>query len=405
MTSHSREFLYWLTTVTVSSPSVVLANIRDITTHEDQVITGATGEHLANFDLRYVYFTKAVDPGRLTTLVADPFYYYVLDNELTDAGSIRSRIYIHECPVKLVELLPEDLRKYMHLKTIKQILAGLSKKDKENLAGILPLDFARASHEQQVKMLTLKFKSENETVNLTGFYTLTPRVIIEAGVRWEQIQTIVMNANEQLNSNLNWLFYFPQLKTLTIWNSEITDAALTNIARYAPNLTIFEVHQCPQITGRCLIELAKMPRLNKIIIDNELCRLQDTTYETVISNEEWGLIKSETIDTLFINSANLTLDFIDFCLKSFRQITNFIMHELVLRKLEKHSRSGHTEHKISFHSAVNLNEGFYRYVDVRITDLVRNKIAPAFSEAMLRKIKERDPSKAEWADRLLGDQN
>jgi hypothetical protein len=77
------------------------------------------------------------------------------------------------------------------------------------------------------------------------------------------------------------------------------------------------------------------------------------------------------------------------------------MNELVLQKLDKHSRSGHTERKISFHSSADINQGFYRYADVKITDLVRNKIAPAFSEAMLRKIRELDPCRAELIDQML----
>ena len=132
-----------------------------------------------------------------------------------------------------------------------------------------------------------------------------------------------------------------------------------------------------------------------------MCKIQENTFETVITDEEWKNVKSDTLTTLFINSGNLTLDFIDFCLKSFKQLTNFIMHDLVLQKLDKHSRSGHTEHKISFHNASDINQGFYRYTDVKISDLVRNKIAPAFSESMLRKIRELDPSKAEIVDQML----
>ncbi len=147
-----------------------------------------------------------------------------------------------------------------------------------------------------------------------------------------------------------------------------------------------------------MLSLSRLPLLEKIIIDNEYCKLQETTYETVITDEEWKTIKSETIDTLFINSGNLTLDFIDFCLKSFSKITNFVIHEQMIQKLEKNSRSGHTEHKISFHSASNIDEGFYRYAAVKITDLVRNKISPAFSESMLRKIRELDPSKTDIID-------
>lgn len=408
-TEIARTLLYWIKIKNAGGDTRnVSKNIHHMTTHTDTKLHGDVNEleqvraDLQNFDLKYIYTCKASET-RITTIVCDMSRYYLIDNVL-DEDDIKSQIWFHQTPMGLVDLIPEDIRKSLDIKPADQIAAHLSKKDKQALAGVLPLDFARATHDEQ-KDLWKRFMASTTTrteLDLSGFISLDDSIIIEAGIRYDHISTIVTNMNNNLFvGGCNWLCYFPMLTTLTVWSTDITDDNLKNISEHAPNLTIIEFHQCTQLTGRCLIELAKLPQLTNIVLDNETCKLQETTFETVIKDDEWKQIKSDTITTLFINSGNLTLDFIDFSLKSFKQISNFIMHELVLKKLEKHSRSGHTEHKISFHSSSNINEGFYRYADVKVTDLVRNKIAPAFSESMLRKIRELDPSKEEIINQLI----
>jgi len=386
----ARTFLYWLKAHR-SSSSCSLDQIKYLLENPDLNVK----IDVSTFDLRYIYlFKDNADENnrRLTALFSDESKYYVLDNE---------SLWSHESPEELVAGLPEDLRKYLDIKTPTQIAANLSKVDKQALAGVLPMDFARATHEEQIDLWKRYIEQkQGDTLDLSGLYNLNPRVIIEAGNRYEKFTTLILNQNSGLcQKGFSWLFYFPKLQTFSAWYvDDMTEESLVNFHKYAPNVKITEFHQCKNLSGRCLIHLTD---LEKIIIDNEMCRLQDTTYETVITDDEWKGIKSDTLNTLFINSANLTLDFIDLCLKSFTSLTNFVMNELVLQKLDKHSRSGHTERKISFHSSADINQGFYRYADVKITDLVRNKIAPAFSEAMLRKIRELDPCRAELIDQML----
>jgi hypothetical protein len=411
-TETARTFLYWLKLKNLGDTSIVSQNIRDMTTHTDTKLYGDETDleqvraDLQNFDLKYIYTCKSSET-RITTIVCDMSRYYLIDNALNDlSGDITSQIWFHQTPMGLVELVPEDIRKYLDIKTADKIVAHLSKKDKQALEGVLPLDFARATPDEQKdlwkRFMTIPRTENPDTLDLSGLTSLSSRIIIEAGIRYDQIRTIVTNMNNSLFvGGCNWLFYFPNVTTLSVWNTEVQNDNLTNVSKYAPNLTIVEFHQCMPLTGRCLIELVKLPQLTNLVLDNEMCKLQETTFETVITDDEWKQIKSDTITTLFINSGNLTLDFIDFSLKSFKQISNFIMHELVLKKLEKNSRSGHTDHKISFHSSSNINEGFYRYADIKVTDLVRNKIAPAFSESMLRKIRELDPSKADIVNQLM----
>jgi hypothetical protein len=226
-------------------------------------------------------------------------------------------------------------------------------------------------------------------------------VLIEAGLKVSSVKTLILNQNLNMCHSFQWLYYFPNLNTLTVWYTTITDSSFQQAHRYAPKLNIIEFHQCLNLTGRILLSLNNFHMLQKIIINNEVCSLQENTFETVITEEEWKALKNTTVDTLLIDSGNLTLDFINYILLSFEALTNFIMHPKVLEKLEKNSRSGHSDRKISFHSLNNIEQGFYRYAQVKITDLLKNKIGPVFSDSMLRKIKELDPSKADAADFLM----
>ena len=400
----AREYLYWIgKNCPKADTSVIYANIHDITSHTDAVLTGPVdfkpNPKLGDdFTLKGIFLSK-IEKDRVSTMVYDGELFFLIDNCLID-GEIKSKIWYHPSPIELVAFIPEDLVKYLNLKQAKQALSHLSKKDKELLLNVLPLDFLLSPDEDRIQVFKKFAASLGETMDLSMFYTITPSIIESSGA-FEKIETIVLNHNEHLTDSFSWLPCFPNLKVLTVWNTEVTDNAL-NLKEFAPKLTIVEFHYCSTLTGRCIINLSRLPCIDKIVINNEMCTLQETTYETVIKDEEWKQVKSDTLTTLFINSGNLTLDFIDFCLKSFKGLSNFIMHDLVLQKLEKNSRSGHSDDKISFHSATNINAGFYRYADVKITDLVRYKIGPAFSESMLRKIREIDPSKAAIIEGNLG---
>jgi hypothetical protein len=395
-----REYLYWIgKNCSKAQLNVIYDNICAMTSHDGLTLSGPSGSDSPklgeDFTLKYVFLSKFAE-NRASAMVYDGSFYYIIDNTMIDEV-IKSSIWYHSCPISLVDGLPEDLFKYLGLKTVKQALANLSKKDREALDSVLPLDFVLASVDKRQEVWNSWVKTLTSVMDLSSFTDIEPSLICE---QLSQIQTLVLNRNEQLTKSLSWLVNLPNLTVLTVWDAPISDDALVDIHKYADKLKIVEFHYCPYLTGRALLSLTKLPIIDKIVIDNVQCKLQETTFETVITDREWSTVKADTLTTLFVNSGNLTLDFIDFCLKRFTGLTNFIMHDLMLQKLEKNARSGHSDRKITFHSSTNIDSGFYRYADVKISDLVRFKIGPAFSEAMLRKIRELDPSKAALIDIL-----
>ena len=402
-----RILLYWINEHPKNDSWIILNNIKNMINHNDRTLHG-TGDlkDTLELNIKYIYLSKCSD-NRVTTILCDDLYYYLIDNQVNAASDaeqqqdIKSNIWYNKSIVDLIDMIPADLCKYINIKSIDKIIAHLSNSDKKKLESVLPLDFARTT--DPVTLWRSFIESKSNTLDMSNLYAFSPRTIIEAGVKIENIKTLILNQNILFAESLSWLFYFKGLETLTLWNINLSDEDLTNIHKYAPELSILEFHHCQNITGRALLPLNKLTKLDKLVINNQECKLQNFTYETIITDEEWKSLKgtNTSVTSLLIDSANLTLDFIDFALKTYTSLNSFIMHDKVLEKLEKNSRNGHSDRKINFHSIENLSKGFSRQAEVKVMDLVRNKVGPAFSQSMLRKIKELDPSKADIVEMLV----
>jgi hypothetical protein len=336
------------------------------------------------FDIRYIVYAS-VNDTQLRTMIYDGALkmYVFLQKIRADAGI---NVWVSTSADKLLEIVPKEI---LALSEFKPLNGN-------------PFEFALSTTpEEELSVWKNETKYTKLDLDLTGYYALNPKVIITAGATYPSVTKISMNQNVHMCGSFSWMHYFPNLTTLTVQYCHITDESLDLIYRYAPNLTSIEFHHCLNVTGRCLLTLAKCLKIEQIVIDGE-CKMNHNNFETVIKDEEWKELNSLTLTSLYINSSNLTLDFINFCLKSFPALTNYRMHDEVLAKLAKNARSGHSDDKIYFQSFADPDgsDGFYRYSDVKITDLVRNKYGPAFSESMLRKIKELDPTKKDSVEQL-----
>lgn len=410
----TREYQYWITRNCDRKHSwIVVARLDEMLNHKDTEIDGPEGPvaredlSLSQDTLEFVYLVNYAD-NRLITLVQDKSYYYLIDNmqKIVEEGDekhvdYRSRIIYRKSLSALVTTMSGSLRKKLGLKPINKI--KLKNRELTNLKGVLPIDFIGQTHEQKVKLFKqyATADSQKDCLDLSGFYVLDPKVIIDTATMYKQDQ-VVMYQNNRFNS-FEWLKYFPNIKILSMWYiNTLLDEHIDALVQAAPGLNTVEFHYCYQLTGRILIPLGRLNLLEKLVINNERCDLQKLAYETVITDKEWEQIDNNSLSLVIINSHNLTLDFIHFFLKSFHGVHNFIMNELVLKKLQDNSADGSKdrEEPVSFHSIQDTKQGFKRYRDVKVFDLVRNKCGNTFSNAMLDVIKERSPEKAEAIEQL-----
>lgn len=377
---------------------IILKHINEIIAHKNVTLIGDAEVQLPtplNISLRYV-FLATIDDQTLKTMIYDDklnLYFYIYNTRDTDVEqeqesnvnvNIKSTIWYHTNAEALLEMVPNEVKET----------------DKIPLTGPA-VDYALATtREEEIEVWRHFIADAGSELDLSGFYFLNPRVIIEAAVKAPQVDTILVNQNMLLCDSFSWLFYFPNLNALSITYSPITDQSLERINKYAPELVLVDINQCLNITGRCLIELTKCSGIEEIVINGDTCKMQENNFETVITDEEWKHISSLSLTSLEIDSSNLSMDFINCCLKSFHGLTRLIVNPTVLQKLEKTARSGHSNQRVYFYSNEDSENCFYRYKDVKIADLLSNKTGPTFSESMLRKIKELDPEKIDAIDKL-----
>lgn len=407
-----REYQYWVTKNCDRKHGwIVVARLGEMLHHRDTTIDGPDGpvKHedlpLTQDGLEFVYLVDYAD-NRLITLVQDKSYFYLIDNtqkavEIGDEKHVeyQSHIVYRKTLTALVSTMSGSLRKKLKLKPINKI--KLKSREQDSLKGILPIDFIGQTHERKVELFRQYAAAHKECLDLSGFYVMDPKVIVDSAKMYQHDQ-VVLYQNNRFNS-FEWLKYFPNIKILSIWYiNTLLDEHIDALVEAAPGLNTVEVHYCYQLTGRILIPLSKLNLLEKLVINNEQCDLQKLAYETVITDKEWKDIDNHSLSLVIINSHNLTLDFIDFFLKSFHGVHNFIMNELVLKKLQDNSADGSKdrEEPVSFHSVQDTSHGFKRYRDVKVFDLVRNKCGNTFSDAMLSVIKKRSPEKAEAIEQL-----
>lgn len=413
-----REYKHWITRhCDRRNCWIVVAKLGDMIRHTDTTVIGPDGQEiphaelpLTHENLGYVYLVDFSE-DRLITLIQDKEYYYFLDNteyikkegeeEIKD---YKSKIMFDTTLTGLIKRIPGTIRKKVGLKYIGKV--KLSATERKQLDGIVPVDFICKPHIVQVDLFRKYAKQNQERLDLSGLFIMEPKVIEDAAVFGKLTfghTEVVLYQNNRFHK-FGWLKYFPKIKTLTLWYiNQVQNDDIPLLVESAPGLEVLEFHYCFQLDGRIIIPIAKLQQLDKLIINYEKCELQEKAYETVITDSEWEEIHNSSLTVALIDSHNLTLDFIDLFLKSFTRLEHFIMNEIVLAKLEKNSASGckDRETPVSFHSAKDTKVGFKRYRDVKVYDQVRHKCGNAFSDAMLMKIKERNPEKAELADALM----
>jgi len=408
-----REYRYWLTrNCDRSNCWIIVAKLGEMLMHEDTTVFNSAGEQaerntlkLEHDNLEYVYFAYCSGYTVCTLVQNKQGVYYLINNMAYEQGAkdeegnplmgYRSVIYFGDKIEPLLKTLSGQKRKAIGIKYSDK--AKLSHTEKEALKGVTYIDLIGKSAEEQ-RELFLKYAEQNTNrLDLSGFFLLEPTVILQTD-KFPHTE-IVLHQNNRFYQ-FQWLESFPSLKILSMWYiNMLDDSGVSSITAHP--IETLEIHGCPQVTGRSIIPLSKMPKLEKLVISNRQTLLQENAYETLIKESEWREIDNSSLKVLLLDSYNLTLDFIDYICKSFTGLEHFIMAEAVLEKLRRGSSSGYLDEKIVFHSANDIKNVVERKRDVKVYDLVRNKVGHTFSESMLRIIAQNNEDKLEAVQELV----
>lgn len=157
-------------------------------------------------------------------------------------------------------------------------------------------------------------KVENNVLNLTYHYNVEYNDILN--INTDDVHTLIINCNYKL-TDLNFLKNYKNLKSLNIWNMPfLNNENFKDINKFARKLEIINIHNCVNFNIRILLYIYNLIYIKKILIDDPNFYCQYDIDKQFISNDEWRLSLSESVNHIVINSVNMNLDIIDYIFKS-----------------------------------------------------------------------------------------
>ena len=308
-----------------------------------------------------------------------------------------SRIIISK---SLVPLIDKNLSKSQRreIGVVKTQKMTLKKEDRQRLGRVLGFDFADCDTPDELlelmrkslrEIAALPTPEERRILDFSGNFSVTPEILVRLkSQETTHIEEIVLYQNIRL-AKWGWLARFPCVVNISLWYLyQLKDDNLKTICKALPRLESLNVHHCYQISNRCMIPILQLPRLDRVCMDSKVLICQKNAYQGVVTAKEWENLYCPTLKYLMINSDNLTQDTIDYYLKSCPNLSRFIMNALVLKRLRKDVREGFGPETITFQAAEDYRLGFTVKRDVRIENLLKDRYEPAYSDSMLRIIKE-----------------
>ena len=157
--------------------------------------------------------------------------------------------------------------------------------------------------------------------------------------------------------DFSWLKTFPNLIELEFDQCQQIDLkSLERICKACPRLQSLTLKYCLGLNVRAFLEILKSPNLSKLVIDFPNFYCQVSAKEVMVSREEWRSVHSFSLKSLFMNSENLTLDVLDYLLKSCSELRDLYLNENILRMVAKNACFDQTdineENVVNFHSSV-----------------------------------------------------
>ena len=413
-----RQLKYWMTKNCPRNHCwIIVARIGEIVSHPERQCY-FEGNLVPEINLnqntfQYVYFAEFNESKSLLTLVQDDKFYYVIRNQNSEdtvdrkdsqddginanTTASKSEINVFKTFMEAVNNgLTNTERKKFGIKN-----AELSKTEQKALTGIVSIDFINKTSSQQ-KHLWCDFVGQqtNSILDLSGFFILDPEDMSTRPN--ENVDTLILYQNNKI-TNFEWFKHFPKLKNISIWFcNTLQDHHIDGLVDNAQHVTSIQLHHCYQVSGRCLKPFSKLALLNELFIDNPQMSCQPDTYRTVLSRDEWKEMSNDSLQTLFINSDNLTVDFTYYITKTFNVLKRIVVSHYLLDKLHKSTVDGFENEQLIFQSCLNYKAGFKRLKEVKFMNLLKDKVrSDPYSDSMLKIIKDRSKQYAGIADEMI----
>jgi len=233
-------------------------------------------------------------------------------------------------------------------------------------------------------------KQQKESLDLVGMFWITDLTF--KGLKLPQIHSLTINQNFRL-SNFEWLATsFPNLRQLDLVNqASLTLEGVNRICQACPKLHEFSLHYCPQVNIRILLDILKLPQVQKVCLNQIDLICQTNPYSGLVGPNEWLEIECPSLEKLLINSTNLTLDVIDYLMPVCPNLKRLVIHPTIAEKLrtnviEMGDELGLEKTTELIVAGLN-NKQFTIKRPFKIKGKLKDNFDEPFSESMQKKIK------------------
>ncbi len=207
---------------------------------------------------------------------------------------------------------------------------------------------------------------------------------------WNTVNTVVFSQNCQIR-DFSFLGKFSNLTNLEISECQQLDGELfSKLIREVPRLEKITIKYCCGLNLRIFIDLLKLDYLKTIAIDFPNFDCQPSPRQVLIAREEWRSLCSFTLEGLFINSENMSLDVLDYLLKSCSKLHEISLNGEVLKHVSQNILFDPSElrddNTINFHETEDFQRGFRACKPLMFKNMFKNEVSAPYSSTMLDRI-------------------
>lgn len=159
------------------------------------------------------------------------------------------------------------------------------------------------------------------------------------------------------------------------------------VVKFDSGLEKVSVHYCPRVDVRGLLPVLRSSRISSCVFDNQGMVCQPNPYSGLIKDEEWKKIRNYSLETVLINSTNLSLDVVDYLNKSCVVLKNLIICDQVYQEIRKNLFGESDARKLSI-SSIGTLKRIEVPKDFKLRGMYKDSYQAPFSQSMMRIIEQ-----------------
>ena len=407
---------------------ILQMNYRDIIQHQDrQVLTlsGETGEINEPSALTHIFFSYMTKQQLVALILTKAGQFILINNQVEvevpkpeEGGELEGET--GERLIKLNEPIPV-------VKGIQSTLTILDRPDdlmnRKLLSGSMQkqLGLKEWNRSRNCDKVVTSNSTYVDLIGLTKTKTLLPKaydLILQTApdVNFQhiyylsekqlshlpQISTVKMvkfNQNGQIR-DFSWMSKFPNLRGVSFDQcQQLNDGLVSQVIKSCPVLEEMTFRYCCTLNIRVFLALLNSSSLRRLDIDYPNFHCQISPKDVLVSHKEWKSVCSLTLHTLMMNSEDLTLDVLDYILKSCTELRDLYLNDQVLKMVSKNivfsENDIRPDNVVNFHSYSDHRKGFRAGRPMTFKNMFKNLCSAPFSRSMLGKIRQSEMNNPE----------